>query len=49
MATHSIFLPGESLEIPGESLVDYRPWGCKKSDMTGRLFIYGVNYYPLFK
>ena len=32
MATHPVFLPGES---HGErSLVGYSPWGCKELDMT---------------
>ena len=32
MATHSIFLPGES--HGQKSLVDYSPWGRKESDMA---------------
>ena len=32
MATHSIFLPGESHGWRG--LVGYTPWGCKESDLT---------------
>ena len=35
MATHPVFLPGES--HGGRSLVGYSPWGCKESDMTERL------------
>ena len=32
MATHSVFLPGES--YGQRSLVGYSPWGCKESDTT---------------
>jgi len=32
MATHQVFLPGES--HGQRSLVDYSSWGCKESDMT---------------
>ena len=32
MATHSVFLPGES--HGQRSLVGYSPWGCKESDTT---------------
>ena len=32
MATHSIFLPGES--HGQRSLVGYSPWGCKESETT---------------
>ena len=35
MATHSVFLPGESLGH--RSLVGYSPRGCKELDMTKRL------------
>ena len=35
MATHSIFLPGES--HGQRSLVGYSPWGHKESDTTERL------------
>ena len=35
MATHSIFLPGESHEW--RSLVGYSLWGCKELDMTEQL------------
>ena len=35
MATHSVFLPGESHEQ--RSLEGYSPWGRKESDMTERL------------
>ena len=38
MATHSVFLPGES---PGQrSLVGYSPWGHKESDTTERLSVH---------
>ena len=32
MATHPVFLPGES--HGKRSLVGYSPWGCTESDMT---------------
>ena len=35
MATHSVFLPGES--HGRRSLVGYSPWGPKESDVTERL------------
>ena len=31
LATHSSVLPGEA---HGQSLMGYRPWGCKESDTT---------------
>ena len=34
-----VFLPGES--HGQRSLVDYRPWGCKESDMTEQLSMEG--------
>ena len=33
MTTHSIFLPGISMDR-GVWQVDYSPWGCKELDMT---------------
>ena len=33
MATHSVFLPGESHEK--RNLTGYSPWGCKELDMNG--------------
>ena len=38
MATTSVFLPAES--HGQRSLVGYRPWGCKESDMTEWLALY---------
>ena len=38
MATHPVFLPGES--HGGRSLVGYSPWVPKELDMTERLHFY---------
>ena len=42
MATHSIFLPGES--HGRRSLVGYSPWGRKESDTTERLHFTPLHF-----
>ena len=42
LATHSIFLPGES--HGQRSLVGYSPWGHKETDMTERQHAYYLLY-----
>ena len=43
MATHPVFLPGESRGQ--RSLVGYSPWGHKESDRTEQLTLSHIGHY----